>query len=142
MTQVRTSTPARPAASGWAAFIASFGHAFSGLRHVLRTQRNARVHAVLALLAITAGMLLRISAVEFALIFVAISSVFIAEMFNTALEACVDLVSPQLHPLAKVAKDVAAGAVLVAAMLALIIGLCIFGPRLWEMIIKYLSAVQ
>jgi diacylglycerol kinase len=136
MTQVPVPSPALPATSAWAAFMASFGYAFSGLWHVLRTQRNARVHAAIALLTITMGMALRISAGEFALTFVAISGVFIAEMFNTALEACVDLASPQLHPLAKVAKDVAAGAVLVSAVLALIIGFCIFEPRLWELIIK------
>jgi diacylglycerol kinase len=134
MTQVPTSPPALPARSAWAAFIASFGCAFSGLWHVLRTQRNARVHAVAALLTIMAGIFLRISAIEFAITFVAISGVFIAEMFNTALEACVDLASPQQHPLAKIAKDVAAGAVLVNAMLAVIIGLCIFGPHLWGLL--------
>jgi diacylglycerol kinase len=136
MTQVPMSSPAPPARSAWAEFIAGFGYAFSGLWYVLRTQRNARVHAVAALLAIAAGIFLRISAIEFAITFVAISGVFMAEMFNTALEACVDLVSPQLHPLAKVAKDVAAGAVLVSAMLAVIIGLCIFGPRLWDLLAK------
>ena len=134
MTQVPTTSPALPARSAWAAFIASFGYAFSGLWHVLRTQRNARVHAVVALLVITAGIVLRISAIEFAITFVAICGVFIAEMFNTGLEACVDLASPQMHPLAKIAKDVAAGAVLVNAMLAVIIGLCIFGPHLWRLL--------
>ena len=136
MTQVPTSSPALPARGAWAAFIASFGYAFSGLWYVLRTQRNARVHAVVALLAVTAGIFLRISAIEFAITFVAISGVFIAEMFNTALEASVDLASPQPHPLAKIAKDVAAGAVLVNAMLAVIIGLCIFGPHLWQLVFK------
>jgi diacylglycerol kinase len=133
MTQLPTSSSAHPARSAWAAFIASFSCAFSGLWYVLRTQGNARVHAVVALLAVMAGIFLRISAIEFAITFVAISGVFIAEMFNTALEACVDLASPQLHPLAKIAKDVAAGAVLVSAMLAVIIGLCIFGPHLWRL---------
>lgn len=136
MTQVPTSSPALPARRAWAAFIASFGCAFSGLWHVLRTQRNARIHTVAALLAIMAGIFLRISAIEFAITFAAISGVFIAETFNTALEVCVDLASPQQHPLAKIAKDVAAGAVLVSAMLAVIIGLCIFGPHLWELVFK------
>jgi diacylglycerol kinase len=136
MTQVPTSSPALAAGSARAAFIASFGYAFSGLWYVLRTQRNARVHAVVALLAVTAGIFLRISALEFAITFVAISGVFIAEMFNTALEACVDLASPHLHPLAKIAKDVAAGAVLVSVILAVIIGLCIFGPHLWDLLVK------
>jgi diacylglycerol kinase len=136
MTQLPLSSPALPAGGAWVAFIASFGYAFSGLWYVLRTQRNARVHAVIASLAITAGLCLHISAIEFAITFVAISSVFIAEMFNTGLEACVDLASPQLHPLAKIAKDVAAGAVLVNAMLAIIIGLCIFGPHFWDLLVK------
>jgi diacylglycerol kinase len=133
MTQVPVTPPALPARSAWA-FIASFGCAFTGLWYVLRTQRNGRFHAVVALLAITAGIFLRISAIEFAITFVAISGVFVAEMFNTALEACVDLASPQPHPVAKIAKDVAAGGVLVSAMLAVIIGLCIFGPHLWRLL--------
>jgi diacylglycerol kinase len=136
MMSIPTSSPSLPAKSAWTAFVASFGYAFSGLWHVLRTQRNARIHVVVALLAVAAGIFLRISAIEFALMFVAISGVFIAEMFNTALEACVDLASPQLHPLAKIAKDVAAGAVLVNAMLAVIIGLCIFGPHLWHLLVS------
>jgi diacylglycerol kinase len=136
MTQVPTSSPALPARGAWAAFIASFSHAFSGIWYVLRTQRNARVHVVVALLAIMAGIFLRISAVEFAITFVAISGVFIAEMFNTGLEACVDLASPQPHPLAKIAKDVAAGAVLVNAMLAVVIGFCIFGPHVWDLLVR------
>jgi diacylglycerol kinase len=122
--------------SAWARFIASFGYAFSGLWYVLHTQRNARFHAVVALLAIGMGIFLRISAIEFAMIFVAISSVFIAEMFNTVLEICVNLASPLYHPLAKIAKDVAAGAVLVNAILAVIIGLCVFGPHLWNLLVK------
>jgi diacylglycerol kinase len=134
MTQLPTTPPAILARGAWAAFIAGFGYAFSGLWHALRTQRNARVHAAVASLAIAAGAFLGISAVEFAMVFVAISGVFIAEMFNTALEACVDLASPQQHTLAKIAKDVAAGAVLVSAMLAVAIGLCIFGPHLWRLV--------
>src|SRR5438874_9882281 len=124
----------QPPRSEWTKFVAGFGYAFSGLWYALRTQRNARVHAVVALLAILLGILLHISSIEFALIFVAITGVFIAEMFNTVLEICVDLASPEYHPLAKIAKDVAAGAVLVNAMLAIIIGLFVFGPHLWALI--------
>ena len=120
--------------SEWTKFIAGFGYAFSGLWYALRTQRNARVHAAIALLAIILGVVLHISSIEFALVFVAITGVFIAEMFNTVLEICVDLASPEYHPLAKIAKDVAAGAVLVNAMLAIIIGLFVFGPHLWALI--------
>jgi diacylglycerol kinase len=95
-----------------------------------------RVHLLIALLAIVAGILLHISAVGFALIFVAILLVFTAEMFNTVFELCVDLASPEYHPLAKIAKDVAAGAVLLSAMLAVVIGLFVFVPHLWALFVK------
>ncbi len=127
--------PTEPA-SAWRKFIASFGYAFSGLWYALRTQRNVRVHVAIGVLAIILGIVLRISAVEFALVFVAITSVFIAEMFNTVIELCVDLAQPEYHPLAKIAKDVAAGAVLLSAMLAVIIGLFVFVPHLWALIAR------
>ena len=116
--------------SAWIKFIAGFGHAFSGLRYALRTQRNMRVHVIIALVVIIASILLHLSPVEFALIFIAITGVFIAEMFNTVMELCVDLASPQYHPLAKIAKDVAAGAVLANAILSVVIGLFTLGPHL------------
>ena len=119
--------------SEWAKFIAGFRFAFSGLWYALRTQRNARIHVCIAVLAIVMGVVLHISAVEFALIFVAITGVFIAEMFNTVFELCIDLASPDYHPLAKIAKDVAAGAVLLSAMLSVVIGLFVFGPHLWKL---------
>ncbi len=120
--------------SEWAKFIAGFSHAFRGLWYALRTQRNARVHVSIAILAILLGIVLRISAVEFAMVFVAITGVFIAEMFNTAFELCIDLASPEYHPLAKIAKDVAAGAVLLSAMLSVVIGLFVFVPHLWGLL--------
>ncbi len=122
--------------SEWAKFIAGFGFAFRGLWYTLRTQRNARVHVVIACLAIAMGIVLHISAVEFAMIFVAISSVFIAEMFNTVIELCVDLASPEYNQLAEIAKDVAAGAVLLSAILAVVIGLFVLGPHLWVLAFK------
>ncbi len=124
----------QPPKSEWAKFIAGFGHAFRGLWYALRTQRNARVHVSIAILAILLGIVLRISAVEFAMIFVAITGVFIAEMFNTVFELCIDLASPEYHPLAKIAKDVAAGAVLLSAILSVVIGVFVFGPHLWGLL--------
>ena len=124
----------QPHQSEWAKFIAGFGHAFRGLWYALRTQGNARVHVSIAILAILMGVVLHISAVEFAMIFVAITGVFIAEMFNTVFELCIDLASPDFHPLAKIAKDVAAGAVLLSAMLSVMIGLFVFGPHLWDLL--------
>ena len=126
--------PPQPPKSAWARFIAGFGYAFSGLWYALRTQRNARVHVAIAILAILLGIILHISAVEFAMIFVAITAVFMAEMFNTVFELCIDLASPEYHPLAKIAKDVSAGAVLLSAILAVVIGLLVFGPHLWSLI--------
>ena len=126
--------PQQPQKSEWGKFIAGFGYAFSGLWYALRTQRNVRVHVTIAILAIVLGIVLHISAVEFAMIFVAITGVFIAEMFNTVFELCVTLASPDYHPLAKIAKDVAAGAVLLSAMLAVVIGMFVFGPHLWGLI--------
>ena len=123
--------------SEWARFIGGFGFAFSGLWYALRTQRNARVHLAAALLVIITGLVLHISTLEFAIIFVAITGVFISEMFNTVIELCVDLASPGYHPLAKIAKDVAAGAVLLSAMLAAIIGLLILGPPLWTLLARF-----
>ncbi|HZU70410.1 MAG TPA: diacylglycerol kinase family protein [Ktedonobacteraceae bacterium] len=130
----KSPLPAGSPKSEWAKFIASFGYAFAGLWYALRTQRNMWVHIIIAVLAIALGIVLRISAVEFAMIFVAITGVFIAEMFNTVIELCIDLASPEYHPLAKIAKDVAAGAVLLSAILAVVIGLFVFVPHLWELI--------
>lgn len=114
-----------------AKFMAGFRYAFNGLWYALRTQRNARVHVCIAILAILLGIILHISAIEFAMVFVAITSVFIAEMFNTVFELCIDIAAPDYHPLAKIAKDMAAGAVLLSAMLAVVIGLFVFVPHIW-----------
>lgn len=115
-------------------FLNSFVYAWHGLVYAVRTQRNARVHMVLGSAAIILGLLLRISTVEFAMIFVAITLVFIAEMFNTVAEACVDLVTREYNPLARIAKDVAAGAVLLNAMLSVVIALLVFTPHLLALV--------
>jgi diacylglycerol kinase len=125
-----SSLSRHPRKGKWAKFLAGFGYAFHGLWYTLCTQRHARIHILIAILAITMGILLHISALEFAILFVAITGVFTTEMLNTVAELCVDLASPQYHPLAKIAKDVAAGAVLANAILAIIIGLFIFLPHL------------
>jgi|SRR5579859_576282 len=117
-----------------AAFLQSFVYAFDGVRYAVRTQRNGRVHLAIAMFAIAMGLWLGISPIEWALVFVAITGVFIAEMINTVVEACVDLATQKYHPLAKIAKDVAAGAVLLNAILSIIIGLFVFGPHLFPMI--------
>ena len=125
-----STPPMLPRRSGLAKFIAGFGFAFSGLWYAIRTQVNMKVHLTLAILALVLGILLHISAVEFAIILVTIAGVMVAEMFNTVIELTVDLASPSYHPLAKIAKDVAAGAVLLSAIMAIIIALFVFGPHL------------
>jgi len=111
--------------------IKSFQYAFEGWWYVLRTQRNAWIHALFSIGITVMGLWLRISAVEWAILILTYMAVWMAEFMNTALEAIVDMTMPQPHPLAKVAKDVAAAAVLIGAIGAVIIGLLILGPPLW-----------
>ncbi|AQS59897.1 diacylglycerol kinase family protein [Desulforamulus ferrireducens] len=112
-------------------FLRSFTFALAGIRHVLRTQRNMKVHFAAATLAVAVGLFLHLSGFEWVLIFSAIFMVILTECINTAIEAMVDLVSPEYHPLAKIAKDCAAGAVLLAAMYALVVAGVILLPKLW-----------
>ena len=109
----------------------SFRYAFHGWAYVLRTQRNAWIHSLIATLVIVAGLWLGLSPQDWALLVITIAIVFTAEFINTAIEAVVDLASPTHHPLAKVGKDVGAAAVLVAALAAILVGLLILGPPLW-----------
>mgnify|MGYP001560256548 FL=1 len=112
----------------------SFGHAFRGLKVLLQTQHNARIHALATVLVVAAGALFGISPAEWALIVLAIVCVWATEALNTSIEFLVDLASPELHPLAAKAKDVAAGAVLVAAIGSLIVGVLVFGPYVLKLL--------
>jgi diacylglycerol kinase (ATP) len=112
----------------------SFGHAFRGLTVLLQTQHNARIHAVATILVVAAGVLARISLTEWVLIALAVVCVWATEALNTSIELLVDLVSPDLHPLAAKAKDVAAGAVLIAAIGSLIVGVLVFGPHISKLL--------
>lgn len=112
----------------------AFRYAFSGWWYVIRTQRNAWIHAIVSIIVTLAGLWLQLKPQEWAVIILAIAMVWTAEFVNTALEAVVDLASPQQHYLARVGKDVGAAAVLIAAASSLLIGLLILGPRLWERI--------
>jgi diacylglycerol kinase (ATP) len=114
----------------------SFGHAFRGLKVLLQTQQNARIHAAAAILVIAAAALLRISSTEWSLIAIAILCVWVAEALNTAIEFVVDLVSPDHHSLAAKAKDVAAGAVLLAAIGAAVVGAIVFGPYVLRLLAR------
>lgn len=110
--------------------LAGFQYAWDGIAHVVRTQRNMRIHLAIGALVLVAGILLRLAIVEWAILLLCIMAVLVAEMSNTLIEALVDLVSPGYHPLAKLAKDVAAGAVLVTAIGSAGIGFVILGPHL------------
>lgn len=111
--------------------VRSFGFAFAGLGYLFRTQRNARIHLVIGVIASALSAWLRISRVEWAAIVLTIALVLILEGLNTAIEAAIDLASPNVHPLAKIAKDLGAGMVLIAAFAAIAVGLLILGPPLW-----------
>jgi diacylglycerol kinase len=112
--------------------ISSLRHAFEGLRYVLLIERNARVHLAVAVLVILVSFWLELSRVEWSLMIIAISLVFVGEMLNTVVEITIDLITLDHHPLAKHAKDVAAGAILFSAFAAAMLGLIILGPRLWQ----------
>ncbi|HLA98258.1 MAG TPA: diacylglycerol kinase family protein [Anaerolineales bacterium] len=110
----------------------SFRNAFAGWWFVLRTQRNAWIHAVVSLLVVAVSFWLQLSPHDWAVIIVCIAMVWTAEFINTALEAVVDLASRyEQHELARVGKDVGAAAVLIAAASSVLIGLLILGPPLW-----------
>ena len=111
--------------------VRSFYFAFAGLSYLLRTQRNARIHVLVGAIASALGAWVRISRVEWAVLVFTIALVLILEGLNTAVEAAIDLASPKIHPLAKVAKDLAAGMVLIAAIASVAVGLLILGPPLW-----------
>jgi diacylglycerol kinase len=128
--------PPRRAASR----LGSFRHAFAGWWYMLRTQRNAWIHAVISTLVFLAGLWLGLNRMEWAIILLTIALVWMAEFVNTALEAVVDLASPDLHPLAKIGKDVGAAAVLIGSIAAMVVGLLILGPPLWAKVIILFGA--
>jgi diacylglycerol kinase (ATP) len=113
-----------------ATLASSFRYAFAGVRFLLWTQRNAKIHSAAGLAAAALGVLLGIDRYEWLALLLTITIVIAAEGVNTALEAAVDLASPDYHPLAKVAKDVGAGTVLITAIAAVLIGLVLFVPHL------------
>lgn len=110
-------------------FIKSFYYALSGITYAVRTQKNMKIHTLALILVLTAGFWLELSGLEWSMVLIMVGIVIICEMLNTAMEALVDLETQNYHPLAKTAKDVAAGAVLIACILSVIIGLLIFVPK-------------
>ena len=117
--------------------IRSFKHAFAGWLYVIRTQQNAWIHLLATLSVVVLAAWLKLPLRDWAVLLLAIAIVWMAEFLNTALEAVVDLASPERHPLGKVGKDVGAAAVLVAAFSAAILGSLILGPPLWERLSQF-----
>lgn len=112
--------------------IISFKYAIAGIIHTLKNEPNARIHFLAALIVIVFGIYFQIDKLEWLFVILAIGMVFTAEFFNTSLENLTDIVSPEKNEKAGHAKDVAAGAVLIAAITAAGIGIVIFGPRVLE----------
>ncbi len=112
--------------------IDSFRHAFAGLGYALRTQRNTRIHLTIAIGVIALGLCLDLTPTQWAILALTIGMVLVSEMLNTVAETIVDLISPGYHPLAKVIKDVTAGAVLLTAIFSVAVGLLVLGPPRWE----------
>ena len=107
-------------------FFNSFLYAFNGIRTAVVEQRNLRIHLVATTIVVAAGFHFDVSGFEWAILLLTCSLVIGLEMINTALEYLTDLASPNIHPLAKKVKDVAAGAVLIAAIFAVVIAVLIF----------------
>jgi diacylglycerol kinase (ATP) len=120
----------------------SFEHAYRGLIYAVRTQRNMRIHVIVAALVLVAGLLVGVSKVELAVLVLVILLVFITEMFNTALEFAVDLVTKEYHPLAKLAKDVSAGAVLVSSGGAVLVGYLLLADNLGPLSLETLDSIR
>ena len=114
--------------------IQSFGYAGRGVWLVVSGEANMKIHLAIAVLVVMAGFFFQISATEWMACLLCFGLVFTTEMINTAIENVVDLASPNRHELARNAKDVAAGAVLISAIISAIVGLLIFIPKLWILI--------
>ncbi len=112
----------------------SFGYAIQGIRYALASQRNVRIHAAAAIAAVGAGIGFRLEAGEWAVLSIAIFLVLVTEIMNTAIEITVDMFTSEYNSLAKRAKNLAAGAVFLAALNSVSVGACLFGPRIWALL--------
>jgi diacylglycerol kinase (ATP) len=133
-----TAAPRRRAPS----LLESFNYAFEGIIHVLRTQRNMRIHFVIAIGVIVAALGFDVSKIELIALMLAIAFVLVAEMMNSAVEAAVDVASTSFDPLAKLAKDIAAGAVLIAAVNAVAVGYLVFSGAVADRSSRFLDRLS
>jgi len=118
--------------------IRSFVYAGRGIRLVFSSEANMKIHIVVAILVVICGFIFNINTTEWIACLLCIGLVFGAEMINTAIENVVDLASPDHHELAGKAKDIAAGAVLICAIVSVIIGILIFLPKGWQLLLSML----
>jgi diacylglycerol kinase (ATP) len=126
-----TRNSANQKQKGIGAFLMGFVHAFKGIFFLIASQRNARIHLLALVLVVAAGFYFSISSTEWLVVIISIGMVFSAEAFNTAIEELTDKVSPEYNKSAGRIKDLAAGAVLLSAIAALIVGVIIFGTRIF-----------
>ena len=115
-------------------FYKSLGYAISGIIQCIQKERNIKIHLVFMFLVIICGFLFRLSITEWLICILLFGLVISLELVNTAIEAVVDLCTQEYHPLAKIAKDTAAGAVLISAIASVVIGLIIFVPKILSLV--------
>jgi len=120
----------------------SFNYAFEGVIHALRTQRNLRIHFAVAAAVLVLALVVSVPKIEFIMLLIAITFVLIAEMINTAIEGAIDVSTTTFDPMAKLAKDVAAGAVLIAALNAVAVGYLVFSDRIADRSSRLLEEVR
>ena len=118
--------------------IKSFGYAGKGISSVIKSEPNMKIHLFIGILVLICGLVFQISITEWLICLLCFGLVLGMEMMNTAIENLVNLVSPDQHPLAGKAKDIAAGAVLICAIISVIIGLMIFVPKGWSLLLTLL----
>ena len=120
----------------------SFEHAYRGMIYAVRTQRNMRFHVIVAVLVLVTSLLVGVRKLELAVLVLTILLVFVTELFNTAMEFVVDLATREYHPLAKLAKDVSAGAVLVSSVGALLVGYLVLADDLGPLSLATLESIR
>src|SRR5271154_3255284 len=120
----------------------SFNYAFEGIIHVLRTQRNMRIHFAIATLVLIFALLFGVPKIQLIALLISITFVLIAEMLNTAVEGAIDVATSSFDPMAKLAKDVAAGAVLIAAINAIAVGYLVFSGKVADKSSRILDRVR
>lgn len=122
--------------SGQTNFVMCFVDAWRGIKTVFKSERNFRIHLVVALLVVVLGFVLRLSSVEWLAIVLCMGFVLAAEVLNTAIEYLADVVHPEMDPGIRRAKDAAAGGVLIASVAAASVGVIVYLPKLWEWLSK------